>query len=273
VKTQDSSVLAVGAHPDDIEFMMAGTLLLLKEAGRQIHYMNLCDGCCGTVTEDSQTIVARRKKEAQDACHLMGAHFHQSIASDLQLYHTTETVAKVVSVIRRVCPSILLLLSPQDYMEDHMNSCRIGVTAAFARGMRNFPCDPPVSPIHQDLAVYHALPYGLRDALRRRIRPGQYVNIASVLTMKRRILACHVSQKEWLDRSQGLDAYLDTMEDMARQVGVMSGRFEVAEGWRRHSNLGFSAADDDLMSTELGANCIIDAEYETLTEEGNPSFG
>ena len=143
-----------------------------------------------------------------------------------------------------------------------MNSCRIGVTAAFARGMRNFPCDPPVSPVNNELTIYHALPYGLKDALRRRVQSGQYVNIKSVLAMKRRILACHVSQKEWLDQSQGLDSYLDTMENMAQETGAMSGRFEFAEGWRRHSHLGFSDADKDTLSKALGKYCITDQSYE-----------
>jgi LmbE family N-acetylglucosaminyl deacetylase len=41
-------VLAAAAHPDDIEFMMAGTLLRLKDAGCEIHLWNLANGCCGS---------------------------------------------------------------------------------------------------------------------------------------------------------------------------------------------------------------------------------
>ena len=261
------TVLALGAHPDDIEFMMAGTLILLRDAGWAPHYLNLCDGCCGTATEEPAAINVRREREAQAACRLIGAQFHAGIAADLRLYHTTETVARVVAVIRQVNPQILLLPSPNDYMEDHMNASRIGVTAAFARGMRNFPCDPPIPPVGGELTLYHALPYGLRDALRRRIRPGQYVDVATVLKTKREMLACHASQKEWLDRSQGLDSYLDTMEAMTRQVGAMSGRFAAAEGWRRHSHLGFSAADRDPLAEVLGARCLIDARYEASLNE------
>ena len=40
---------AIAAHPDDTEFQMAGTLILLRDAGYQIHYMNIGNGCCGTV--------------------------------------------------------------------------------------------------------------------------------------------------------------------------------------------------------------------------------
>ena len=41
-------VFAMACHPDDIEFMMGGTLILLKEAGYRIHVMNLANGSCGS---------------------------------------------------------------------------------------------------------------------------------------------------------------------------------------------------------------------------------
>jgi len=245
------AVLAVAAHPDDIEFMMAGTLILLGRAGWHLHYMNLADGSCGTAAESARRIAARRLGEARAACRLVGAKHWPPVARDLQLYHTTETVARAVAVIRRVRPRIVLAQSPTDYMEDHTNACRIAVTAAFARGMRNFPCRPRVAPVTGELTVYHALPYGLRDPLRRRIHAGQYVDISSVLAAKRAMLACHASQKQWLDVSQGLDAYLNTMEAMSREVGRMSGQFRYAEGWRRRSHLGFSAADGDPLGAAL----------------------
>ncbi len=66
-----------------------------------------------------------------------------------------------------------------------------------------------------------------------------------MLVRKRTMLACHTSQKEWLDVTQGMDAYLDDMEKMSRKVGLMSGKYEFAEGWHRHSHLGFGPEDFD----------------------------
>ena len=261
-RSVNAAALAIGAHPDDIEFMMAGTLILLRDVGWDIHYMNIANGSCGTETQDVEQIVATRRQEAIDACDVIGARYHESITNDLEIYHTTELVANVVAVIRQVRPRILLLHSPTDYMEDHMNACRIGVTAAFARGMRNAPCDPPVPATPDDVTVYHTLPYGLRDPLRRVVRAGQYVDISTVTKAKRTMLAAHRSQKEWLDVSQGLDAYLDTMETFARQVGKMSGVFEYAEGWRRRLHLGFSATEQDPLSEALRDRCVIDERYE-----------
>ena len=49
------TAFAIAAHPDDIEFFMSGTLMLLAEAGYEIHYMNVANGCCGTTQYDRQT--------------------------------------------------------------------------------------------------------------------------------------------------------------------------------------------------------------------------
>jgi len=152
-------------------------------------------------------------------------------------------------------------------MEEHQNACRLAVTAAFCRGMPNYISDPPVDPVMDDVTVYHAMPHGLRDPMRGRIHPGQYVDVTTVMGRKRDMLACHRSQKEWLDKSQGMDAYLDTMEGFAREVGQMSGRYEMSEGWRRRSHLGMSAEDTDPLSEALGDLCLVDEDYERALDE------
>ena len=164
-------------------------------------------------------------------------------------------------MIRRARPRILLVHSPVDYMEDHVNAGRIAVTAAFARGMPNYPSDPPIPPVEAEVAVYHALPYGLRDPLGKPVLPGQYVDITDAMDLNRRMLSAHVSQARWLEESQGV-SYLDALDDFARTVGWMSGRFEFAQGWRRRNHLGFAAADTDPLADALGGKCIIDKAYE-----------
>lgn len=253
---------AVAPHPDDIEFMMAGSLLLLGEAGYELHSMNLCNGSCGTADQDRETIIARRTQEAREAAKTLGATFHEPLFDDIDLFYERSVIRRLGAVVREVKPTIMLVASPEDYMEDHMNACRAAVTAAFCRGMRNFPTDPPRPAYSGDVTLYHALPWGLRDSLRRPVRAGMYVDIASALDAKRAALACHKSQKEWLDASQGLDSYLTTMEEMSREVGGLSGRFEYAEGWRRHLHLGFCAEDADPLTEALGDKVVISEQYE-----------
>jgi N-acetylglucosamine malate deacetylase 1 len=260
--TQPLVAMAIGAHPDDIEFTMAGTLLLLKQRGAEIHMWNLANGSCGTAVHNRDDIIRLRADEARASAHIAGAVIHAAIADDLAIFYAPELMAQVAAVIRDVKPTILLVPSPQDYMEDHSNTCRLAVTAAFTRGMCNYVAQPLVAPWEGETTLYHAMPHGLRDGLRRLVRPGQYVDIASTIDIKRTMLSQHHTQKDWLDVSQGMDSYLHEMENMGLQVGHLSGRFQYAEGWRRHSHLGFSATDDDPLQLLLGAGCWVDPAYE-----------
>ena len=65
------------------------------------------------------------------------------------------------------------------------------------------------------------------------------------------MLAKHKSQKEWLDVSQGLDSYLITMKDICAEIGQTSGKFNYAEGWIRHSHLGFCNKEDNPLADIL----------------------
>ncbi len=245
---------AIAAHPDDIEFLMAGTLVHLADAGYEIHYLAIASGSCGTTTLPVDEIVRIRRDEAMAAAASMGAIYHESLVADVEIFYEKGLLAKVAAVMRQVAPEILLVQSPTDYMEDHQAAARLAVTAAFCRGMRNFPTDPPREPVEGDMAVYHAQPHGNRDPLRQMVRPDLFVDISAGLDRKRAMLACHRSQKEWLDGSQGMDSYLVAMEDFSRQVGRMSGRFEYAEGWRRRLHLGFGPEDFDPLSAALVTN-------------------
>ncbi|MFA6473183.1 MAG: PIG-L family deacetylase [Candidatus Latescibacterota bacterium] len=256
------TVLAAAAHPDDIEFTMSGTLLLLKQAGADIHIFNIANGSCGTEEFSKEEIIRMRAEEAAASAREAGAHLFPSLADDLNLFYEPVLLAKVASVIRQSKPDIMLISSPEDYMEDHQNACRLLVTAAFVRGMPNYLTDPPMPPFNNEMALYHAMPHGLRDSLRRRVYPGQYVNISSVLGKKRIMLSQHRSQKEWLDKSQGIDAYLTLMETFSREVGLLSKKFEYAEGWRRHSNWGYGPDGFDPLSDILGDLCRTDPDYE-----------
>src|SRR4030095_17221643 len=81
------TAIAIAAHPDDIEFYMAGTLLLLKAAGWEIHYFNLSTGNCGSVQHDAAATRRIRRREAQRAAKLLGAKWHPPIADDLEIFY------------------------------------------------------------------------------------------------------------------------------------------------------------------------------------------
>lgn len=246
------TVLAIFAHPDDIEFVAAGTMLLLAERGWETHYCHLCTGNCGSATTDAEATRRTRFYESQAAAKQLGAIWHAPIADDLELVYNVEHLRKVAALVRRVKPTMVLTHSPIDYMEDHMAASRLAVTAAFARGMPNFATLPPADSADYDTTVYHALPHGLCDPLGQPVTAELYVDTATVHATKRAALAKHVSQKSWLDVSQGMDSYLLTLDEQSQTVGKQTMRFTHAEGWRRHFHLGFSAQASDPLTEALG---------------------
>lgn len=253
--------LAIAAHPDDIEFMMAGTLLLLKNAGYEIHYLNLSRGNCGSIETDSATTAKIRLKEAKRAAKILGAHFHPPFCNDLEIFYDLRTLRRLAAVVREVKPTIVLTHSPADYMEDHMNTCRLAVSAVFARGMPNFKSIPSRPTESYDCTIYHSLPHSLTDNLRRRILPGAFVNTTSVHATKLEALKAHQSQQNWLDASQKLNSYLQTCDDISLRVGKMSKKFKHGEGWRRHLHFGFCAEDADPLQ-DLKKDYRINPGYE-----------
>jgi LmbE family N-acetylglucosaminyl deacetylase len=244
-------VLAIGAHPDDIEFTMAGTMLWLAEAGYELHYLNLARGNCGSTRTDGPTTSAIRRREAQQAAAAMGATFHESLVDDLEIFYEAPLLRRLAAIVRRIAPRVVLTHSPEDYMEDHTNACRLAVTAAFSRGMPNFAVDPPTDAVDLPLRVYHAQPHGNCDGLGRPVQPRIYVDVGRWMDRKTQLLGLHASQGAWLGESQHMDSYIGAMQELMQQVGALSGRFTHAEGWRRHGHLGFCAADDDPLTEAI----------------------
>ena len=117
--------------------------------------------------------------------------------------------------------------------------------------MVNMKCAPTAKPTLQNVAVYHCMPHSITDQLRRPVEADFYVNIASKMEIKRQALACHKSQKEWLDVSQGMDAYIKDMENRAAIFGRQSGEFEFAEGWVQHNPLGFGPENFNPLTAAL----------------------
>jgi len=239
------SVLAIAAHPDDIEFLFAGTMLLLAEQGWQLHYMNLADGSRGSTTMDRVTCANTRLDEARRAARHLGAKFYPPICHDMEIAYTTENLMKVAAVVRQARADVVLTHSPIDYMEDHEIACRLAVSAAFSHGMPNLEGIPPTPAYYEPITVYHAQPIGNRQPTGELVRPHFFVDTSDVIDKKTQALACHASQKQWLDESQGMESYLDTMLNESRTVGEMSGTLEHAEGWRRREHHGFGGKDDD----------------------------
>jgi LmbE family N-acetylglucosaminyl deacetylase len=241
---------------------MAGTLILLRDAGWEIHCLNVANGNLGSMTLSGAQTARLRTREARAAATLIGATWHAPLCNDLQIFYEDRTLRRLCAIVREVEPRVILTHSPQDYMEDHMNAARLAVTAAFARGVPRYRTTPPRTFVKSPVTIYHATPHGLRDGLRRRVIPGAFVDTTAVHERKRAALACHASQQTWLDATQGMASYLRAMDDFSRALGRLSRKFRYAEGWRRHSHLGFCDEAADPLRAELGRKYLVNRLYE-----------
>ena len=248
------SALAIAAHPDDIEFVMAGTLLRLKEAGWETHYINVSTGNMGSTVMSAEETIRVRTREARAAARMLSAKWYEPFCNDLSIFYTEENLRRLCAVVREAKPTVVLTHALADYMEDHMITARLAVTATFARGIPNYVSNPPRPPVLEPCTIYHAMPHGQCSPLREPVTPELYVDTSTVHGIKRAALACHASQKEWLDKTQGQESYIQTMEDFSAALGGQSGGFTHAEGWTRHLHYGFGSAEDDPLSEVLGTS-------------------
>ena len=246
------SALAIAAHPDDIEFVMAGTLLQLRAAGWEIHYLNVSTGNMGSTEMTAAQTARTRRVEAQRAARMLGAKWHAPFCDDLLVFYSEDNLRRICAIVREAKPTIVLTHALQDYMEDHMIVARLAVTATFARGIPNFRSKPARQSTLDPCTIYHAMPHGQCTPLREPVRPELIVDTTSVHATKRAALACHASQKEWLDKTQGMDSYLATMEGFSLALGGQSRKFQHGEGWRRHLHFGFGGEKDDPLHEALG---------------------
>ena len=177
---------AIGAHPDDVEFNMAGTLALLAAAGFEPHMMNLARSNLDSNELPEAEITRIRRREAERSAAVIGAVYHPPLVDDLMIFYEDKLLRQVAAVVREVRPTLVLLPSLNDYMEDHTNTARLVVTACFSRAMRHYVSDPPRGPTDQDIYLYHAQPHLNRDGMRNLVVPELFVDVTGVMATKLR---------------------------------------------------------------------------------------
>lgn len=246
--SDDKVVLSLGAHPDDAEFMCAGTLALLRERGWQVHIATFTPGDCGTIEYSREEISRIRKSEAAKAVSLLDGEYHCLECDDAFITYDRPTLVKAIALIRKVRPKIVFTLSPSDYMVDHEMSSKLTQSACFCCGIVNIdtPGAEPFEPIPH---LYYTDPVEGKDKFGAEIPPGTIVDTSSVIDIKARMLACHESQRNWLLAHHGIDEYTDQMKKLGRKRGAAIG-VEFAEGFRQH--LGHAYPQDNLLKAELG---------------------
>src|SRR5262249_30655736 len=140
-------VLSVLAHPDDAEFLCAGALLRLRrEHGWDVHIASMTAGDCGSVEKPPEEISHIRQAEGRRAAQLLDGTYHCLEGRDLLIFYDEPTLTKVVRLLRRVRPALVLTHSPADYMLDHEMTSTLTRAAVFNAPIPNFEYGAPLPP-------------------------------------------------------------------------------------------------------------------------------
>jgi LmbE family N-acetylglucosaminyl deacetylase len=235
----NNHVLAVGAHPDDVEFMCAGTLKLLKEKGYAIHIAVVANGDLGSNVEGPEAITKIRRKEALDAASLLKAKFYPLGERDLRIEFDEKTKMKVTECIRMVNPLIVFTHPHEDYVVDHEITSKLVQLGCFAASIPNYLTysDMPHDRTSNIPYLYYWSPLEGKNIYGDFIEQRIYVNITNEIELKSKMLACHKSQRDWM-RELGMDKYIDSMKNTAKKYGNVSG-FNFAEGFMQHSGSAY----------------------------------
>jgi len=234
-------VLAVGAHPDDVEFLMAGTLIRLRELEFEVHVATMTDGDMGSMELSREEIGRIRLKEAENAAKTIGATYHYLGLHDFDIYFDEKTRRAAAGLLRKVNPSIVLTNSPQDYLPDHEITGELIRDACFCAPVPNWET-PRGEPMAEVPWLYYADAIEGKDIFGNPIPAGMYVDISGVIEKKAEMLKCHTSQREWLLKHHKIDQYIESMKEWSKRRGREAG-MEYAEAFRQHLGHGYPQGD------------------------------
>jgi LmbE family N-acetylglucosaminyl deacetylase len=263
-------VLAVGAHPDDVEIFCAGTLLLLQEQDYELHIATLTLGDCGSKALSPEEVREVRRREAESACRKASAVYRHLGFNDFSIYNTDDSNRRVAALVREVDPAIVFTHSPQDYLADHETTSLLVRNACFTAAAPNYETPPCAqrSAASGIPHLYYAQPMEGIDLFGREVTPQFYVDVSTVFERKFEMLACHESQRKWLREHHGIDEYIESTRrwhaDSGRRASKLCGReVAYAEAYRQH--LGHAYPRDNVLARLLGERLLPEPHWVNLS--------
>lgn len=248
-------ILALHAHPDDLEIFTGGTLALLAARGHQLSMVTMTPGDCGTTEYGPEEIADIRRREALTAACLIGASYRCAEFRDLAIFNDDSSRRRVVEILRRNRPDLIITGPPSDYLCDHERTSELVRDACFAAPAPNYRtlAEDAAPPLEAIPHLYFADPEGgvTRDGAL--VVPDFVVDVTAVFATKRQMLACHESQRSWLMRQHGVDDYLIMMEEHTRARGRLAG-VEFGEGFRQYK--GHPYPQTPLLEELLGPEVV-----------------
>ncbi|HLY78116.1 MAG TPA: PIG-L family deacetylase [Caulobacteraceae bacterium] len=246
-----AAILAIHAHPDDIETLGAGALALLASQGHSVTLVTATAGEGGATETTPEETARIRRGEAAAAAAIIGAGYRCAGFGDLAVFNDDPSRRRMTELIREARPDIVITAAPADYHPDHEAVSLLARDACFAASVPNYRTGPAAA-LAEIPHLYFMDPIGGRTREGERIRPDFGVDIADFLETKRRMLMAHQSQVAWVARQHGVADYAGSMVAWAERRGRDFG-VRYAEGFRqyRHPPYPATPALQDLLGDAL----------------------
>ena len=223
------NILAVGAHPDDLEFLCAGTLALYAEQGHKIFMCHALNGNLGHEKIPPDELRKIRRQEAINSAKIIGAESLTIDIDDMKAYDNDETRLKMAEIIRIANPDLIITHSPNDYHLDHVATNKIVLAASFASTLPQLKTKTPnndkITPIY-----YMDTMAGLNFS------PEYYIDITNTIETKKKMLLSHESQIEWLKNHHLIDM-VEYMYSISRFRGIQC-NVQYAEAFSKYNVWG-----------------------------------
>jgi bacillithiol biosynthesis deacetylase BshB1 len=225
-----ADVLAIAAHRDDVEQTCGGTLLRMAARGLRTAILDLTQGEAGT-----RGSAEERAQEADEAGRLLGAGWRQALElPDGAIENTLENRIRIVRVLRRLRPRVVILPYWQARHPDHAITATLGYEACFLSGLAKAPAVRPAAPAahtldepvdaelppHRPFKIVYASLYA-------DVRPSFVVDITNFIDQRHRALMAYRSQYANQQAGSGLFVPEEEIRERtyaeARHYGLLAG--------------------------------------------------
>lgn len=236
--------MAFGVHPDDVELGCSGTIISAVAEGKKVVVVDLTQGELGT-----RGTAETRKKEAADAAIAMGVHGRENLKMADGFFANDEAhQRKVIEVIRKYQPEIILCNAPEDRHPDHGRSSKLVSDAAFLSGLVKIETilDGEKQAAWRPKYVFHYI----QD---RYLKPDFVVDISDAFEQKIKSVLCYTTQFNTTDNSEP-QTYISTPDfmDVIRGRALMFGKrigVQYAEGYITTKMIGVKSFDAFIQQT------------------------
>lgn len=218
-------VLAVGAHPDDLEILCAGTLAKYRARGDDVIMCHAADGDKGHFVIPPKELTQIRAQEACEAAAVIGAECMALGFLDAEIYDTPASRERFIDLVRSARPDVVITHHADDYHTDHQLTAALTLDATFGATV------PHIKTTHAALPKLPVV-YFMDTLAGLNFQPSEYVDITTHMPQKIEMLSKHVSQLDWLRDHDNYDA-LDALDTMAKFRGYQCG-VKYAEGFIRY---------------------------------------